>query len=87
MSQILNASQNKFEDERRLYKSQWKSCMVTNNYPKWVWDFALVYEMEILSMIARERDGIPGLEKLTGDTVDIIEYLDFTFWDLIWFWR
>ena len=35
-------------------------------------------------MIAREKDGIPGLEKITGDTVEITEYLNFAFWDLFW---
>ena len=36
-------------------------------------------------MIARGRDLVLGLEKITGDTVDITEYLDFAFWDLVWF--
>ena len=36
-------------------------------------------------MCARGRDGIPGLEKLTGDTVDITEWLDFTIWDRVWY--
>ena len=36
-------------------------------------------------MITRGKDKIPGLEKFTGDTVDITEYFDFAFWDLVWF--
>ena len=36
-------------------------------------------------MIARGKDGIPELEKITGDTVDITEYVNFAFLDLIWF--
>ena len=59
--------------------------MATNNTPLQAWDFALVYEVEILSMIARGDDLIPGLENITGETVDITEYLDFAFWDLIWY--
>ena len=39
-----------------------------------------MYEAQILSIIARGKDGIPGLEKVTGDTVDITEYLDFGIW-------
>ena len=57
--------------------------MATNNCPFRVWDFSLVYEAEILSMTARGSDLIPGLEKITGETVDITEYLDFAFWDLV----
>ena len=53
--------------------------MATNNTPLRSWDFALVYEAEILSMIARRDDLVPGLEKITGEIVDITEYLDFAF--------
>ena len=59
--------------------------MPTNYCPKRVWDYSLVYEAEILSIIARRKDSEPGLELITGDTVDITEYLDFSFWDLVWF--
>ena len=59
--------------------------MATNNFPKRVWDYALVYEAEILSIIARGKDGVPGLEKIRGDIVDIMKYLDFVFLDLVWF--
>ena len=44
---------------------------------KRVWDYALVYEAEILSRIARGNGSVPGLETITGDTVDIMKYLDF----------
>ena len=53
--------------------------MTTNNCPVRVWAFSLVYEAKILSMIARGSDLIPGLEKITGETVDITEYLDYVF--------
>ena len=36
-------------------------------------------------MIARGDDLVPGLEKITGEIVDITEYLDFAFWDLVWY--
>ena len=44
-----------------------------------------MYEAQILSIIVRGKNGVPGLEKITGDTVDITEHLDFEFWDLVWF--
>ena len=43
---------NKFEGETRLLKRRWKNWMATNNTPLRAWDFALVYESEILSIIA-----------------------------------
>ena len=73
--------QNYFKGETRLCKHRWKNRMATNNCPLWVWDFAYVYVAKILSMIARGDDLVPGLEMITGKTVDITEYLDFTFWD------
>ena len=36
-------------------------------------------------MCACCHDGIPGLEKLTWDTVDITKWLDFTIWDQVWY--
>ena len=71
--------QNDFDGETRLFKCCWKNSMATNNSANRVWDYVLVYEAGILSIIARGQDGVPGLEKLTGDTVDITEYLDFAF--------
>ena len=52
---------NKFEGETRLLKRCWKNQMATNNAPLQAWDYALVYESEILSMIAQGDDLIPGL--------------------------
>ena len=60
--------------------------MATNRAAKHLWDFCLVYEARILSMIACGKDDIPGIEKVTGDTVDITEWLDFSFYDLVWFY-
>ena len=34
-----------------------------------------MYEVEILSIIARGKDGVPGLEKIIGDKVDIADYI------------
>jgi hypothetical protein len=46
-----------------------------------------VYECEILSRMARGPDFRPGVEILTGDTVDISEWLDFEFYDPVWYWH
>ena len=77
--------QNEFEGETRLLKCHWKNQMATNNTLLRAWDYALVYELEIVSMIAQGDNLIPGLEKITGEIVDITNYLDFAFWDLVWY--
>ena len=52
--------QNEFEGETRLLKRRWKNQMATNTTPLRAWDYALVYESEILSMIAQGDNLIPG---------------------------
>ena len=54
------------------------------NIPMRVWDFKMVWEAEIYSRTAG-KDGRPSLERLTGDTIDISEWMEFDFYDLVWF--
>ena len=51
---------------------------------KRLWDFGLVYESELLSRMARGDDHQTGYEVVTGQTPDISEWLDFEFYDLVW---
>ena len=44
------------------------------------------YDTELILRIA-SRDGRPPLGKLTGDTIDLSEYLDFDFYDPVWYWE
>ena len=81
----MSNQQNNFEGETKLLKRCWKNCMAINNYPKRVLDYSLVYKVQILSIIARGKYGILGLEKVTEYNADTREYLDFGFWNLVWF--
>ena len=36
--------------------------------------------------ISRGDDGRPRLEEVMGHTIDISEWLDFEFYDLVWYW-
>lgn len=65
-------------------KERWKQTMVRKNVPTRLWDRALVYHGEILSRMARGRFGRTGIEELTGETPDISDWLDFDFYDLVW---
>ena len=76
---------NLSEGEIRVLKRRWKNRMALLRVPKRLWCYALQYDARILSMTARGRDGIPGLERVTGDTCDITEWLDFSFYDRVWF--
>ena len=62
-----------------------KTRMRSNQVPARLWDYGLVYIAEIQSILARGADKRPtGLEQLTGDTIDISEWLDFDFYDRVW---
>ena len=58
--------------------------MAKKKVPKRLWDFGLVYEGEIISRMSRGRDKRTGYEEVTGNTPDISEWLDFEFYDLVW---
>ena len=51
--------------------------MKKKNVPRRAWDFGLVYESEIITRMARGNDRRSGYEKVTGQTPDISEWLDF----------
>ena len=55
--------------------------------PARLWDYGLVYITELQSILARGSDRRLGFEKLTGETIDISEWLDFEFYDGVWYWN
>ena len=44
------------------------------------------HNAELLTMIM-PKNGRPPLEKFTGDTINLSEYLDFNFYDPVWYWH
>ncbi len=60
--------------------------MRKNRVPARLWDYGLVYIAEIQSLLARGPDQRPGIEKVMGQTIDISEWLDFDFYDRVWYW-
>ncbi len=79
-------NQNRAEDSIRECKRRWKQRIIKRRVPKRVWDFGIVWECEILSRMCRHNNQFTGIERLTGDTTDISEWLDFEFYDLCWYW-
>jgi hypothetical protein len=53
--------------------------MQEKKVPSRLWDYGLVYEGELLSMISRGKDGRSGHEEVTGNTADISKWLAFSF--------
>ena len=72
------------EREIGFLAKRWKLRMNKKKVPKRLWDFGLVYESELLSRMARGSSKRTGYEEVTGQTPDISEWLDFEFYDLVW---
>jgi hypothetical protein len=60
--------------------------MQKKKVPSRLWDYGLVYEGELLSMMSRGKDGRSGHKEVTGNTPNISKWLDFEFYDLVWWW-
>ena len=77
---------NKAESVINIIKGKSRRRRVQINILRRVWDFGVVWESEIYSRTA-VKYGRPDLERLTGDTIDISEWMEFDFYDLFWFWN
>ncbi len=51
-----------------------------------LWDYGLTYEANILNRIPRGREQRTGIEMVTGETPDISEWIDFEFYDRVWYY-
>jgi hypothetical protein len=61
--------------------------MVRKSVPQRLWDYGLQWVCDIQNRTANSARGLDGrcpLERITGETVDISEYLDFGFYDWVW---
>ena len=61
--------------------------MGTKYVPRRLWCFGLEHQARLMNFIPRGRNEQSGYEMITGKTPDISEYLDFDFYDLVWYWR
>ena len=81
-------NQNPAESVIRELKKKWYRILYKMNCPIRLWDYGLQYAAEIMNVTASNSGNLNGrtpLELITGETPDISEYLDFGFYDRIWF--
>ena len=76
--------QNRAEDAIKRIKGRWKRSRRTTGCHRRLWDYGMRHEAELLARIAGP-DGRTPIEKVTGETPDISEYLDFDFYDRVWY--
>jgi len=79
-------NQNFAEHEIGILKRKIHTRRAKRNIPRKLWDFHAKWEAEILSRTVRGNNHRTGMEMLTGETPDISEWVDFEFYDLVWFW-
>ena len=60
--------------------------MLKRKVPPRLWEYGLVYETNILNRIPRGQQQRTGIELVTGKTPDISEWLDFEFYDRVWYY-
>ena len=81
-------NQNPCEGVIRELRKKWYRTIFKSNCPRSLWCYGLPHCAAIMSRTASHAGTLNGrtpLEHLTGETVDISEYLDFGFWDRVWF--
>jgi Reverse transcriptase (RNA-dependent DNA polymerase) len=86
-SEVGRSNQN-YAAEREIgeLKKRWRNRMLKKKVPSRLWDYGLVYESNILNRIPRGSQQRTGLEMVTGETPDISEWVDFEFYDRVWFY-
>ena len=81
-------NQNPVEGVIREVRRKWFRTMVRRRVPRPLWDYGVIWCSEIMSLTHSAAgpldSGIPR-ERITGETEDISEYLDFGFYDKVWY--
>ncbi len=54
--------------------------------PHQLWCFGLEHQTRLMHFIPRGQHDRSGYEMVTGKTPDVSEYLDFDFYNLVWYW-
>jgi hypothetical protein len=77
-------NQNPAEGVIREVRRRWFRTMIRKRVPRKLWDYGVRWTTQIMQRTSTQAGGLRGccpLEAVTGETVDISEYLDFGFYD------
>ena len=81
-------NQNPCETVIRELRKKWYRSIFRTNCPKALWNYGLPHTASIMQVTATNAAGLNGstpLGVLTGETPDISQYLDFGWYDWVWF--
>jgi hypothetical protein len=73
----------------REVKKSVRDTMITTKAPKRLWDYCTTYQCELRNLIAHplfQLQGRTPYEVVTGRSPDISEYLDYKWYDTIWYY-
>ena len=88
ISEPRQPNQNPSESAIREIKKRWYRVMMKRSVPKRFWDYGIVWVCETGNLSvssSRHARGRTPLEIISGETPDISEYLDFSFYDWVLF--
>ena len=74
------------EREIGKLKKRWRNRMLKRKVPPRLWDYGLIYESNILNRIPHGQQQRTSIEMVTGKTPDISEWIDFEFYDHVWYY-
>jgi len=80
-------NQNPAEGVIREIRRKWFRTMIRKRVPRVFWDYGAKWVAEIMRLTHTTAGGMNGCiptEKVTGETPDISEHLDFGFYDRVW---
>ena len=78
--------EKKAESVIKRIKGKAKRRRVQRDIPNRVCDFSMLWEGDIYSHTVG-KDVWPDLELLTGYSIDVSEWMEFEFYDIVWFWN
>ena len=81
-------NQSKVEGVIREIQKRWFRMMLKKKVPRRLWDYGIKWVCEVMQCTAstsRDLSGRIALEQVTGETPEITEYLDLTFYDWCWY--
>jgi hypothetical protein len=77
-------NQNPAEGVIREVRRGWFRTMIRKRVPRKLWNYGICWTTQVMQRTSTQAGGLRGacpLEEVTGETVDILEYLDFGFYD------
>ena len=88
ITQPHRPNQNPAETGIRELRKRWYRAIFRTNCPKALWNYGLPHFAKLMQLTASNAASLQGrtpLEVVTGETPDISQYLDFGWYDWVWF--